>query len=159
MNTLMRDINLFDDFLQGQFLMKVSTVPAYQLFVGTDIEDLERWHKLLPELDGDLGNRMFFPEEHAYCRSYADAAVHYAGTWCAKEAVFKALSVGYVLLASDLKILRESDGRPFVDLSHTCFDALKPVIRLSISHCNTTALAFAVALVPFLPSSTDENKG
>ena len=119
-----------------------------QPFVGTDIEDIERWRKLLPELEGDLGKRLFFPEEHEYCRSYADPAPRYAGSWCAKEAVFKALSTHYKLLASDLKILRDLEGRPFVDLSDARFSQDKPVIRISISHSNTSALAFALALLP-----------
>lgn len=120
----------------------------FEPFVGTDIEDIERWQKLLPQLDSDLGKRIFFPEEHEYCRSYTDKAPRYAGRWCAKEAVFKALSSRYKLLTTDLKILCDSEERPYVDLTHARFAEAKPIIRLSITHSDTTALAFALALVP-----------
>ena len=120
----------------------------FEPFVGIDIEDIDRWRKLLPEIDAALGKRIFFPEEHEYCRKYADKAPRYAGRWCAKEAVFKALSSRYKLLATDIKILCDSEERPYVDLSHERFAGANPIIRLSISHSDTTALAFALALVP-----------
>lgn len=148
------ELRLSTDKLLACALSDLSLSPSlsFEPFVGTDIEDIDRWRRLLPKLDSDLGKRIFFPEEHDYCRSYADSATRYAGRWCAKEAVFKALSHRYRLLVTDLKILSDSDGRPVVDLADHRFRLNRPIIRLSISHSDSTAIAFALALLPSVSS-------
>ena len=60
---------------------------AGEFHVGIDAEDVARWRELLARMDEAHAQALFTPEEHAYCQHQADPAVHYAGRWCAKEAV------------------------------------------------------------------------
>ena len=122
--------------------------------VGIDCEDVDRWRKLVATLDSGSRRALFHPEEHAHCRSFPDPAPQYAGRWCAKEAVFKALSGFCRLSLRDIKILNRHDGRPYAVVSVPEFERLHAHVRLSISHTSQTATAFAVALVGRVPAET-----
>jgi holo-[acyl-carrier protein] synthase len=121
------------------------------LGVGVDCEEVARFRALLPRLD-DVQRALFSEEEHAYCRAQPDPAPHYAGRWCAKEAVVKALAP-LRLTTRAVRILAAADGRPVavVDLPS---GEEAPAVRLSISHTATTAVAFAVAIFPAPPPPT-----
>ncbi len=56
--------------------------------IGIDIEDIERFRKK----DEKFLNRVFSPLEIDYCKSKTQSEQHFAARYCAKEAVFKALS-------------------------------------------------------------------
>ena len=82
--------------------------------------------------------RLFFPEEIAYCETFKDSATHFAGTFAAKEAASKALGV-YEFPFAELEIRRTPDGAPQV--WHN--GKLAPA-QISITHTETTAAAIAV---------------
>ena len=110
--------------------------------VGVDCEEVERFRKLLPQLPGTQ-RRLFSEEEHAHCASLADPAVHYAGRWCAKEAVVKAVSRWAALTPRDVRILVTPSGAPVAALP-PALDHL--AVEISISHTHTTAVAVALAV-------------
>ena len=119
----------------------------FHVGVGVDCEEVDRWRKLLPNLESGPQRSLFHPEEHAYCRSFPDAAAQYAGRWCAKEAVFKAVSAFCTLSLRDIRILNMEDGRPYAVVSAPDFARVGARVRVSISHSARTAMAFVVALV------------
>ncbi|BDG07094.1 holo-ACP synthase [Anaeromyxobacter paludicola] len=112
--------------------------------IGVDVEEIARFRALLPKLAGSQ-RRLFHPEEHAYCRSQPDPAVHYAGRWCAKEAVVKALSAWRLLVPRQVCILRSSDGRPRVRIDAEGGAEAARRLDVSISHTASVAVAVAAA--------------
>lgn len=104
--------------------------------VGVDIEPVARW--TAPD------RRLFRQDEHAYCRSRADVAEAYAGTWAAKEAVVKAVFATRPLTPREVTVVRGPDGAPSVRLALT----VDVRVHLSISHADGMAVAFAVASAP-----------
>jgi holo-[acyl-carrier protein] synthase len=115
--------------------------------IGIDIERVARFRgKTKPDLR--LLSIGFSARERAYCRGKADPAIHFAGTFAAKEAALKAAWVfrtGEIRL-SDFEVAHRSDGSPTVKYS-----GKNQVLRslhfvLSISH--TKDYAVAVVLIP-----------
>ena len=84
---------------------------------------------------------MFTRREHDYCRSFADPAPRYAARWCAKEAVFKALSRRAPVDLRRIEIRRGKDGAPRVALP-----AGLRGYRVKVSLTHTPKVAMAVAL-------------
>lgn len=92
--------------------------------------------------------RNFTADEISYCNSAADPVASFAGRWAAKEAVFKALSVpskGAGAPLKEIEIVSTPSG-PTVKLSG---DALAAAggksVKVSLSHSDTSVVAFAVA--------------
>lgn len=113
--------------------------------VGVDVESLERWHK--PDV------RLFTEKEREYCLSVANPAESFAGRWCAKEAVVKAVSRFADLSVRDVEILVQDNGAPKVQLGRVERARLLQV-AVSITHTDSVAVAVAVAWEPN-PRSAD----
>ncbi len=92
--------------------------------------------------------RNFTQGENDYCCSAPDPTASYAGRWAAKEAVFKALSVrskGAGASMRDIEIVASPTG-PNVKLSGDALTAAEgKEIKVSLSHSDTSVVAFAVA--------------
>lgn len=120
------------------------------LGIGTDIVDVERMRRALGRSGRRFIERAFTEREAGYCLSRADPAVHFAGRFAAKEAVFKALGTGWAggMGWRDVEVVAD-EGPPTAFLSGRAkklaceMGALEPV-RVSISHERTFAVAFAV---------------
>jgi len=110
--------------------------------VGVDSEVIDRWRRRLPSLRRSA--RLFTEREHAYCERFADPAPVYAGSWCAKEAVFKAVSRFGTLTLDQIEIERLPSGCPCVHLPRTLAALVR--VRVSITHDTERAVAFAVAV-------------
>jgi phosphopantetheine--protein transferase-like protein len=117
--------------------------------VGVDTEQVSRWRELLPSLRERRYRRLFTEREHGYCGSFPDAAPVYAGSWCAKEAVYKAVSRFGELTLDQIEIRRLETGLPWVQLPPALAERLH--VRVSISHDTDRAIAFAVAVGRPLP--------
>ncbi|OLT19336.1 hypothetical protein BJF78_11005 [Pseudonocardia sp. CNS-139] len=102
--------------------------------VGVDAEEIARWHA--PDL------RLFTPAERAHCLSGLSAE-RFAGRWCAKEAVVKALAPWVAANVRDVEIVAEPDGRPVVRLGPRLPAGL--AVTVSITHTGSMAIAVAVA--------------
>lgn len=79
-------------------------------------------------------NKVYTPNEIAYCNLFDDALLRYASTWAAKESVYKALKQldPAAIAWKKIEILREKiAGQPNVVL-HQNADKFK--ISLTISH-------------------------
>lgn len=102
--------------------------------VGIDIEAVARWQHADP--------RLFTDEENDYCRSRADSAEAYAGTWCAKEAVVKAVRPTAPVLTRQVCVTRDQEGAPWAGLPPEL--GLRALV--SISHSAGMAMAVAIAV-------------
>ena len=89
-------------------------------------------------------NKVYTPAEIAYCNQFDNAILHYASTWAAKEAVYKAIKqVDAATLGwKKIEIARQkAGGKPQV-IIHQNPDRFK--ISLSISHDGDYAWAIAL---------------
>ena len=125
--------------------------------IGIDCEDIERWRNMLPKLDAGYQRKLFTDDEHSYCSSFKDPAPHYAVRWCAKEALFKALSPFFKLDLREIEVANDVDGRPFFILHCPDMAGLKLTICLSMTHSRKTAMA-AVIVTPLEGNSEHSDK-
>jgi holo-[acyl-carrier protein] synthase len=121
------------------------------LGVGTDIVECLRIAQMI-ERHGELFiNRVYTDAEIEYCRSRLAAMQHYAGRWAAKEAVLKALGTGWRrgIHWRDVEIANDADGKPSVKLRGAAREVMEQAgirhLHLSISHCRSHAVAYAIA--------------
>lgn len=116
--------------------------------VGCDVIEIERVRKACER--ETFVQRVFAPEEIAYCRSRGkQASASFAARFAAKEAVLKALGTG--LRGGELTeivITNDELGKPSVQLLgyHGQLAAKLGVkkIAISMSHSRETALAYVV---------------
>lgn len=107
--------------------------------VGVDVEELERWSSSPSRLD-----RLFTPGELVHCQTLANPRAQFAGIWCVKEAVVKALSGVAVVSPRDVEVLHDPTGRPRVRLSVDPSGSLAATISVSVSRTSSVAVAVAV---------------
>ena len=117
---------------------------------GTDIIEVSRIKDSIEKLGDKFLNRVYTDNEIAYCESKkATKYEHYAARFAGKEAVFKAISPmlknKFSIDWTDIEILNDKQGRPYVVVYK---DELKKVnIDLSLSHIKEYAVAMAVAII------------
>ncbi len=122
------------------------------LGIGADIVECLRIGRMI-EQHGELFlTRIFTEREVLYCRERKRSVEHFAGRWAAKEAVFKALGIGWRrgLSFTDVEVRNEAGGRPRVHLCGAAKEAAQTQrvgdIMLSIAHCRAYATAYALAV-------------
>lgn len=115
--------------------------------VGTDILEIARIEKSIADFGDKFLIKLFTEREIAYCKKYKNSPLHFAGRFCAKEAVAKCLGTGFgeELEWLEIEILNNTKGQPEVVLSSSASERFKkPTILVSISHCQTYATATAI---------------
>ena len=120
--------------------------------LGLDLVEVARIRALL-ERNGDrFKERVFTAGEIDYCDSCANAAIHYAARFAAKEAVAKALGTGFSEGVSwrDVEVFRSPQGQPSVVLHGSAVQVAESLgVRrwvLSLTHTEVSAAASAVAM-------------
>jgi phosphopantetheine--protein transferase-like protein len=114
--------------------------------IGVDVEDVCRWEELLREIPAHQLNTLFTLEEQASCNAAGNRPAAYAGRWCAKEAVRKAINGLGKITLRDIAVVSAPDGAPLVSISNADAQLDLLDIRVSIAHSETTATAFAVVV-------------
>ncbi|MDY0166597.1 MAG: holo-ACP synthase [Thermoguttaceae bacterium] len=120
--------------------------------IGTDITECLRIARMIERYGETFLRRVYTMGEIQYCQSRKQATQHFAGRWAAKEAVLKALGTGWRpgIAWHDLEIRPEPGGRPTVAFRSGARDMVEQAgisrVLVSISHCRTHAVAYAVAL-------------
>lgn len=115
--------------------------------IGTDIVEIERIEKAIKTNERFL-DKLFTEEENAFFKSKAMRAEVIAGNFAAKEAISKALGTGIRGFSfRDIEVLRDDLGKPIAKLNEKAVRILKNKeynLNVSISHNNSSAIAFAV---------------
>ncbi|MDR2116180.1 MAG: holo-ACP synthase [Planctomycetaceae bacterium] len=120
--------------------------------IGTDIIECERIERMVQRHGSHFVDRVFTEREVQYCTDRKSSDQHFAGRWAAKEAVLKALGTGWIsgIAWTDVEVINESGGVPRVYLhggaAQIAGEKQISEIQISISHCKSHAVAFAVAL-------------
>lgn len=167
----MCDKQLTAEFLSDKALQEFSGSDR-PLSIGNDIVAVRRIADLMARRGSRFIERCFTAAEIEYCRSKAEPAVHFAGRWAAKEAVYKALRLKWnrPFGWKEIEIAppspgpggdsASSSGPPQVNLADKLLDSLSvaagegpgakrgppPRIIVSIAHCSDYAFATALAV-------------
>lgn len=115
--------------------------------IGNDIIEIERIAKAIQRQGQRFLDTVFTSQEQDYCQRHQQAERHFAGRFAAKEAVVKALGVGFRQGVSwlDIEIVNDALGKPVVTLSEKLSAQFQnPNILISISHCKEYASAVAI---------------
>ena len=121
------------------------------LGLGVDLCEIARMERAL-QRHPTMRQRVFTPEEIAYCDSKARPAESYAGRFAAREAVIKALGGYRGKRWQDISVTRAPSGAPAIQLAGNAkarADALGiSNVLVTFTHERTNAVAFAVAVAP-----------
>jgi holo-[acyl-carrier protein] synthase len=120
--------------------------------IGTDITECLRIARMI-ERHGELFiTRIYTEAEIEYCQSRKQATQHFTGRWAAKEAILKAIGTGWIkgITWRDVEVRNEPSGKPIVAMRGGAKEIVERLgiaqILISISHCHTHAMAYAIAL-------------
>ncbi len=122
------------------------------LGIGTDIVEVPRIAMMIQKHGELFVQRVYTQHEIGYCSASKASNQHFAGRWAAKEAILKALGTGWSkgIHWTDIEVRNEPGGRPKVRLGGAARDLCEQQgiaeILITISHCRTFAVAYAVAL-------------
>lgn len=107
--------------------------------IGVDIEDISRFK----DKEQAFYERIFTKLELDYCFSKKNPAPHLAARFCAKEAVFKALSSAGInnIVITQIEIYNDKNLCPRVRFLNS---DLRCKVDLSLSHEKEKAIAFAM---------------
>lgn len=120
--------------------------------IGTDIIECERIDRMIRRHEGHFVKRVYTDAEIRYCSNRKSSDQHFAGRWAAKEAVLKAIGTGWIagIAWTDVEVVNESGGKPLIRLHGGAAEIAEEKkiveIQISITHCKSHAVAFAVAI-------------
>ena len=123
--------------------------------IGLDLVEVPRIRALLDKNGDRFRKRVFTEAEIRYCDSCAEASIHYAARFAAKEAVAKALGTGFAegVTWTDIEVVRGSGGAPSVQLHGGAVKVAETLggtrVLLTMTHTATSAAASALLLSDF----------
>jgi holo-[acyl-carrier protein] synthase len=119
------------------------------LGVGVDVVEVERVQRIL-DRRSTFRDRVFTPEEVAYCDGKAVPARYYAARWAAREACVKALGGVREFRWHDIQVVRTPSGAPRLALEGSARARADRVgaieVLVSFSHESSVATAFCIAV-------------
>ena len=114
--------------------------------VGVDLVDIARFESKLAATPG-LVDRLFAPEERATEADLKPATL--AGKFAAKEAFIKAVGSGAGMNWQDVRVVKDSNGKPNLELSGATSLLVEQAgisrLHLSIAHDGGMAIAYVIA--------------
>ena len=131
--------------------------------LGVDIVEIERMKRIL-ERTPSFAERVFSPDERAYCDRMATPATHYALRFAAKEAVVKALGTGFAdgIGVRDIEVVRVKSGRPIAKLSGRALQVAQEQgvreLAISLSYTHTDAVACAMVVTEASVRASEKRK-
>ncbi len=120
------------------------------LGLGTDLIETGRVEESIKRFGERFLERIFSPEEIAYCMRKKNAAESFAARFAAKEAGAKALGTGISrgVMWKEFEVKREASGKPSLHLSGRAAELAGAMgvkkIQLSLTHSREFALAVVV---------------
>ena len=118
--------------------------------IGTDIVDNTRIASVISRHGEKFTKRLFSKNERKHFLKFNASEQSIGASFAAKEALAKALGTGfrYGISFSDMEIVRDSRGKPLMELSAKADKFFRRMgakrIHLSISHEKSHSLAFVV---------------
>lgn len=114
--------------------------------VGVDLIEITRVERALARQGQRFADRVFTPQEQAYCNGRAASL---AGRFAIKEAVAKALGTGIGDVAwLDIEVVCEDNGRPTLQLHRAAAELAAELgleeWAISISHSQSHAIGFVI---------------
>ena len=115
--------------------------------LGLDIAEIDRIEAAITRHGASMLERLFTPEEVAYCEKHKNKFERYAGRFAAKEATMKALGTGWSrgVRWRDVEVIREPTGKPTLRLEGVARQVADQLgvknISLTITHSGNLALA------------------
>jgi holo-[acyl-carrier protein] synthase len=115
--------------------------------LGLDIAEIDRIEAAITRHGAPILERLYTPEEVAYCESHRNKFERYAGRFAAKEAAMKALGTGWRrgVRWRDIEVIRERSGKPSLALKGAAKRIAEELgtknISLTITHSGNLALA------------------
>ncbi len=124
-----------------------------ELTCGVDIIEIKRVRKAVEGNRERFLGKVFTRDEIDYCEQRAAAKYqHYAARFAAKEAVAKALGLGFTngIWWTDIEVIKDPNGKPSIKLYGQA-EATAQVLgikslNISLSHCKEYAVANAVCI-------------
>ncbi len=119
------------------------------LGIGTDIIEVGRIRKVM-ERDTGFREKIFTPQEIAYCESRKFKYQHYAARFSAKESFLKAIGTGwrYGIRFGEIEVVHDPLGKPEINLygkaKEWCEKEAVSKIHVSLSHLKEMATAVVV---------------
>ena len=107
--------------------------------IGVDIETIDKFKNKEYKKNRDFYSKIFSTNEINYCLAKIDSYMSFAGKFCAKEAVVKALKKNNLFSLANIEIINNEAGQPEAFMNAKKIDCF-----LSIAHGDTTAIAFCV---------------
>lgn len=115
--------------------------------IGNDIVQVSRIAQSVERYGKQFLDKVFTPDEQAYCETRHNRAQHYAVRFAAKEAFSKAIGTGWTEEFGwrDISVVRNGDGKPSIALQGALAKKWGTHrVHLSLSHTTDTALATVV---------------
>jgi holo-[acyl-carrier protein] synthase len=118
--------------------------------LGLDIAEVDRIEAAIRRHGAPFLERLYTPNEVAYCESHKDKFERYAARFAAKEAAMKALGTGWSrgVRWRDIEVAREPSGKPTIRLEGVAQQIAQRMgvksISLSITHSGNLALAHVI---------------
>lgn len=126
----------------------------FNIGIGIDIVPIYKIKELISKHENSLAT-IFTEREIAYCQGKRNIEEHFAARFAAKEAILKAFGIGLGkgIEWTDIEILSSNSGKPRVSLhgkiKEIAFKKNIEKIVISLSHCETHAVAQALVIEPF----------
>jgi|SRR5579885_2268502 holo-[acyl-carrier protein] synthase len=118
---------------------------------GIDLVEIERVAHSIERYGDRFLNKVFTPEEIAYCQRKKNSAESFAARFAAKEAGAKALGTGiqYGISWKEIEVRRDPGQRPTLHFSGRAqeFAERLGVARVSLSLTHTAMLAVASVML------------
>lgn len=122
-----------------------------QVGLGVDIVDLKRMERILARTPS-FASFTYTDDEIAYCNARANATIHFATHFAAKEAVLKALGCGFLhgIGPKDVEVAHNKQGKPYAVLHRKAREIADEQeitsIPISLSYTHIEAVGIAVAM-------------
>jgi holo-[acyl-carrier protein] synthase len=115
--------------------------------IGVDIIEIGRIRQSIESIGDHFVQKVFTPAEIAYCNTKAHRFQHYAARFAAKEALSKALSLGWAgeFRWKNVEITNAPSGQPHITLHGALREHLAgATIMLSMSHSESHVVAMVM---------------
>ena len=115
--------------------------------IGVDIIEIKRIGDSIQAQADRFLEKVFTPQEIAYCSAKYNSAQHYAARFAAKEALSKALSTGWAgeFRWKDVELTNDPSGQPRITLHGPLREELAgSSVFVSLSHSHSHVVAMVV---------------